>query len=76
MSAIGAFPLVQAALRRHHEPAADMGALEQRLSGLGGRLRWLAWMCAAQLLLMLLLDLMVFFPRLFGAGLFENGSLP
>ena len=43
-------------------------ALEQRLSGLGGRLRWLGWICAAQLLLMLVLDLIVYFPRLFLDG--------
>jgi hypothetical protein len=72
MSAIGAFPLVQAAARRNRETAGDdMWVLEQRLSGLGRRVRWLGWICAAQLLLMLLLDLIVYFPRFF-----LNGSLP
>jgi hypothetical protein len=72
MSAIGAFPLVQAAARRNRETAEDdLRVLEQRLSGLGRRVRWLGWICAAQLLLMLLLDLIVYFPRFF-----LNGSLP
>ena len=68
MSAIGAFPLVLAAVRRARGPGADMRALEQGLSGLGGRLRWLGWVCAAQLLLMLVLDVIVYFPRLFLDG--------
>lgn len=72
MSAIGAFPLVQAAARRNRETAGDdMRVLEQRLAGLGRRVRWLGWICAAQLLLMLLLDLIVYFP-----WFFVNGSLP
>ncbi len=72
MSAIGAFPLVQAAARRNRETAEDdLRVLEQRLAGLGRRVRWLGWICAAQLLLMLLLDLIVYFPRFF-----LNGSLP
>jgi hypothetical protein len=72
MSAIGAFPLVQAAARRNRETAGDdMRLLEQRLSGLGRRLCWLGWICTGQLLLMLVLHLIVYFPRIF-----QNGSLP
>jgi hypothetical protein len=64
MSAIGVTPLLDR-LRRE----ADPGALERQLAGLPARLRWLFWVCGLQLALMLILDLMVYFPDIFMNGL-------
>lgn len=60
MSAVGAYPVL-ANLRRE----AGLGDLDRQLLVLPGKLRWLAWMCAAQLALIILLDLLVFFPEVF-----------
>jgi hypothetical protein len=63
MSAIGVTPLLDG-LRRE----ADPGTLERQVAGLPARLRWLRRVCAVQLALMLLLDLMVYFPEIFMNG--------
>jgi hypothetical protein len=69
MSAFGAWPAVLEVVRRSRPPEAQMRALERMLPGTPRRLRWLAWICGAQLALMLLLDLILFFPHVFVNGL-------
>jgi hypothetical protein len=63
MSAFGVTPLLDGL--RHQ---ADPGLLERQLSALPARLRWLFWVCGVQLALMLLLDVMVYFPEILMNG--------
>lgn len=74
MSAFGAYPVLLDAVREARDAGAGnaasrrearMRGLERRLLGIERKLRWVFWTCGGLLVLMLALDLMVFFPRLF-----------
>jgi|GEM_PF-6763557 len=74
MSAFGLYPVLLDAVREAREFGAGsaasrrearMRSLERRLPGIERKLRRLFWSCGGLLALMLALDLMVFFPRIF-----------
>ena len=78
MSAFGAYPLLLDAVRKARDPGvgtaasrreARMRSLERHLLGIERKLRRLAWTCGGLLALMLALNLLVLYPRIFSNGL-------